>query len=280
MSKLLFKVPDRKGCIEYLRQEGILDYFNIGDNVHRDIFDPVVPTNTPIPPQPEDLYRLHYLIRHRKVFNVLEFGLGFSTIVIADALYKNEQDFINSTDAPKVRLFNPFKSYVVDASEHWISAFRDKYQSEFRHFSRIEIMHSGCTIGDWNGQICHFFNRMPDVIADFIYLDAPSLNDVEGDINGISFNNCPERTVMSGDLLKIEPTLIPGTFILVDGRTNNARFLKNNFKRTYRYEHDEDQDISVFELLEAPLGKINRNQISYSLGESYFERLNDKPCIE
>ena len=35
---------------------------------------------------------------------------------------------------------------------------------------------------------------------------------------------------MSCDILKIEPFLIPGTIILIDGRTANANFLKIIFK--------------------------------------------------
>ena len=42
---------------------------------------------------------------------------------------------------------------------------------------------------------------------------------------------CDERTVMAADLLLMESILLPGTFILVDGRTNNTRFLKNNFQK-------------------------------------------------
>ena len=33
------------------------------------------------------------------------------------------------------------------------------------------------------------------------------------------------------DILKIEYFLVPGTIIVVDGRTANAIYLKNNFKK-------------------------------------------------
>jgi hypothetical protein len=131
-------------------------------------------------------------------------------------------------------------------------------------------------MGEHNGQLCHFYKKIPNVITDFIYLDGPGANDVKGSINGISFDNCLERTVMSGDLLKMEPFFLPGTMILIDGRTNNARFLQNNFKRSYNIAFDEHQDITAFELLEAPLGKINKAQIDYSLGEGYYQRLEGR----
>jgi hypothetical protein len=137
----------------------------------------------------------------------------------------------------------------------------------------IELSYSTCEIGEHCGQLCHYYKNIPNVIADFIYLDGPSANDVQGNINGLSFSDCPERTVMSGDLLKMESTLLPGTMILVDGRMNNVRFLKNNFKRSYVFEYGAKEDVSAFELLEEPLGKINETQIRYSLGRKYYDRL-------
>ena len=68
---------------------------------------------------------------------------------------------------------------------------------------------------------------------------------------------CDERTVMAADLLLMESILLPGTFILVDGRTNNARFLKNNFQRNFKMSWDKDGDVTSFELQEERLGKYN-----------------------
>ena len=54
----------------------------------------VDPTNkTPYPPDIPDLVRIHKLVRSRKCFTVLEFGLGYSTLVIADALIHNKMDY-------------------------------------------------------------------------------------------------------------------------------------------------------------------------------------------
>ena len=72
---------------------------------------------------------------------------------------------------------------------------------------------------------------------------------------------------MSADLLLMEPFLLPGTLIVVDGRTANARFLQNNFQRNWEYRHHAEADIHTFELIEAPLGKINQRQLEFCLGE-------------
>jgi hypothetical protein len=45
----------------------------------------------------------------------------------------------------------------------------------------------------------------------------------------------------------------------VDGRTNNVRFLRNNFKRKYEFNCDKEGDFSTFELIEDNLGPYNIN---------------------
>ncbi len=119
-------------------------------------------------------------------------------------------------------------------------------------------MHSEVEIGIYQGQICHYYKNLPDIVPDFIYLDGPDPKEVKGEINGLSFQ-CNERTVMSADLLVMESTFLPGLFILVDGRTNNVRFLKNNFKRSYQFQWDKQGDFSTFELIEEKLGLYNIN---------------------
>ena len=68
---------------------------------------------------------------------------------------------------------------------------------------------------------------------------------------------------MSADILTIEHFLQPGTFILLDGRTANARFLKTNFQRDWTYEHDSIADINMFELNEPPLGMLNEKYLKF-----------------
>ena len=79
----------------------------------------------------------------------------------------------------------------------------------------------------------------------------------------MEFVQCSDRTVMSADLCLIEPTLLPGCFIVVDGRTSNARFVKNNFQREWEYAWHKDRDISTFELKEEPLGTLNETMLAY-----------------
>tara|TARA_B110000467_G_C18305318_1_gene474264 strand:+ start:610 stop:1377 length:768 start_codon:yes stop_codon:yes gene_type:complete len=241
----------------YLQAEGLdkLIDFSANTDFSEGAFDAVSGNlNIPFPPQAEDLVRIHKLIRSRKPFTALEFGLGYSTIIMADAMMKNEQDFNALSEKPELRNRFLFQIFAVDADQEWIKYAEDKFPEHLKKY--VHFHHSEISIGTFNGRMCHFYDNLPDIIPDFIYLDGPSPKNVKGKINGMSFQ-CDERTVMSGDLLLIEPILLPGTFILVDGRTNNVRFLANNFQRNFDMNWDKEGDITTFELNEERLGKYN-----------------------
>ena len=69
---------------------------------------------------------------------------------------------------------------------------------------------------------------------------------------------------ISGDLLLMEYMLLPGCRIIVDGRKTNARFLKNNFQRNWKYSENDKFDFCEFQLNEKPIGNINKKQIKFS----------------
>lgn len=218
--------------------------------------------NIPFPPEPADLVHLHKLIRQRKCFTVLEFGVGYSTIIMADALYKNQKDWDALPQKPAIRNRFMFQLFSVDASENWIGRVRQKFPPHL--IDRVHFGYSEAEIGTFNGEICIYYKNLPDIVPDFIYSDAPVNTDVKGSINGLSFH-CDERTSMPADLLLMESTFLPGTFIVIDGRTNNARFLARNFKRHYDIRWDKEGDVTTFELNEERLGKYNL------LGSDFFK---------
>jgi len=205
-----------------------------------------------IAPQIADLARLHRLVRERMATTVLEFGVGFSTLVLADALAKNEADYRTLPKPPRLRNSKAFQLFSVDASEHWIAETRRRLPPSLA--ARSHISHSRVVAGTFQGRLCHYYERLPNVVPDFVYLDGPAPADVEGAVHGLDFS-IDDRTVMAADLLLMESTLLPGAFILVDGRTNNARFLARNFQRKFRERYDPSADITSFELDEPPLGR-------------------------
>ena len=242
---------------EYLIQEGLNQYINLDANADfkEGAYDAVNgKLNIPFPPVAEDLARLHRLIRKRKVFTVLEFGSGLSTIVMADALSKNKADFLAIEEKPELRNRFMFQIFSVESDKQWIEHSQSNFPKHLLEHANFH--YSEIKIDTFNGRICHFYDNLPDIVPDFIYLDGPNPKNVKGNVNGMTFQ-CDERTVMAADLLLMESILLPGTFIIVDGRTNNARFLKNNFQRNFEMSWDKDGDVTSFELKEERLGKYN-----------------------
>ncbi|HHH50428.1 MAG TPA: hypothetical protein ENK52_05580 [Saprospiraceae bacterium] len=253
----------KKRDLKYWEKENLGKYFTPSkEQIKRGVYDSVSgKIKTAIPIELADLVRLHRLIRKRKSFTVLEFGVGFSTVIIADALKKNKADWQQLNPQPKIRNRFMFQCFSVDTSKKWIKATKKRLPKSLKDF--VHFQYSKVEIGTYKGQLCHYYKKLPDVVPDFIYLDGPDPQAVKGRINGMSFQ-CMERTVMSADLLLMESIFLPGTFILIDGRTNNARFLKNNFKRQYHFHWDKKGDVTSIELKEERLGKYNL------LGSDFF----------
>jgi hypothetical protein len=222
-------------------------------------------SNQPYPIEWSDLVRLYALIRLRRATKVMEFGCGYSTAVLAHGLAKNEESYGQQV-LRELRRTEPFRVNSVDAMPQYIQIARDRLRPDLTH--RVEFHHSKVCMTEFAGRICTEYDSLPNVCPDFIYLDGPDQHEVEGNINGISTRHF-DRWPLACDILKIEHFLLPGTLILVDGRTANARFLKTNLQREWRYEHDVDGDVHYFEMIEEPLGKWNRRQIEFCLGPDW-----------
>lgn len=221
-------------------------------------WEPVDSNNkTPIRADKDDLVRLHFLIRFLKARIVLEFGVGKSTKIMVDAINLNELKYLNMV-GQCLRVKEPFMVHSVDNSESWL----DKINKEMQNTKNLVTYFSPCEMGIFNDRICTFYNKVPNIRPDFIYLDAPSQFGINGAIRGLSTEH-PDRMPMAADLLALEYFLEPGTFIVVDGRTANARFLKNNFQRDWQYSYEEVFDQHFFYLGEEPLGIWNKAAIDF-----------------
>lgn len=181
-----------------------------------------------------DLARLYKLIRQRKPLTVLEFGCGFSSLVILAALERNGEGHLHS----------------VDASEHWLANTGAKLPSALA--ARWTPLHSPVRALEINGQLCSRYERLPNVVPDFAYLDAPSNIDVTGGVAGLTFQvaDGKYRNAVAANMLLYESTLRTGFFMLVDRRYENVHFLRHNLKRRYRVHWDRIQHQVGFELIE------------------------------
>lgn len=222
-----------------------------------------------IPPDAVDLARLHWLVMQRKVTTVLEIGVGFSTTVLADAISRNKEqhhEFVSQ----HLRRGNAFEIHSVDAHSNFIDMTRDRMAEHLKPY--VSFCQSNVKMSEFEGRICTYFDRLPNICPDLIYLDGPDQFAVKNDVRGIS-TAADDRLPMSADLLSIEHFLLPGTLIVVDGRAANARFLNRNFQRDWHYVHDKEGDVHLFELRETPLGRVNAKQIEFCLGPEWIAKV-------
>lgn len=206
-----------------------------------------------IAPDIPDLVRLHRLVRRERFFTILEFGVGYSSLVLADALAKNKHEDVSRLASISLRNSRLWELHSVDANRIWIARTQARIPPDLQGY--VRLYESAVTATTFGGQLCHLYDSVPDVVPDFIYIDGPDPRDVLGEVHGQTFS-IPERTPMAADVLLLEPTLLPGTVVLIDGRTNNARFIMGNLRRKWR-SHYVDADITILVLEESRLGPVN-----------------------
>lgn len=236
---------------QYIKRYGLDRLIDFKDFLHykKGMIDPESGEAAPKPPEPDDLVRLHKLIRQRRSMTVLEFGVGYSTIIMADALLKNQEDWNKLKSKPKIKNRYMFQLFCVDSNSYYMEISKARFPVNL--LNHVHFHYSEVVIGTFNGQMCHYYNSLPDIVPDFIYLDGPHPKDVKGEINGLSFQ-CNERTVISADILLMEPTLKSGSYIVVDNRENNVWFLRNNFKRNWIIRRIKNVPLTIMELREPP----------------------------
>jgi len=220
----------------------------------------------PFVPEYNDLCRLHYLVLKRKAINVLEFGSGFSTAIMADAM-RILSTYFSDWVKYNVRCINPFHIYSIEEEGRFIDITLKRLSDTLKDFASIS--HSSIELITHDNRIATIYSKLPNISPDLIYIDGPSLYGTTTELNGLSFNS-PVRMPISADVLRFEFLLEPGTLIVVDGRTNNARFLKTYLKRNWIYHHDYLNDVHYFELQETPLGIFNKKKIDFCLNNEWL----------
>ena len=128
----------------------------------------------------DDLIRLHFLATSRKVTTILEFGIGSSTLVFDDALTQNRLKYYEFA-SQNLRSNNLFECHSIDNNKSWIKHLKNKYK-----LNNTFIHYSICRMGTFNGRICTYYDDLPNICPDLIYLDGPDQHNTIGEVRGIS----------------------------------------------------------------------------------------------
>lgn len=214
----------------------------------------------PFEPECPDLTRLYAIVRERKALTVLELGSGKSTRVIAKALQENENDY--SEKISLVRREKPFHLYSIESEKNYAEVVNaDCKKFGLEKFITLNFIGAEQTI--FNGRVCGQYKYLPSICPDFIYIDGPSPYSYKNSGQQYIDISHPDITNITCDLLRIEHLLLPGTIVLFDGLTNNARFNRTHLLRNWICHEDTVADFTILILDEEPLGIHHKNQIKF-----------------
>jgi hypothetical protein len=270
-----FKLSDFN---DHLKVQEYLELFSLNQLIHKKADDCGLSNNNsltrsvssfeskPFKPKYDDLCRLHYIALSRKCLNVLEFGSGYSTVFLAEAMRILSNSFLDYAKE-NIRVDLPFHIYAIEEEERFLQITSKRLGIELSPF--VTLRKSSVEVILHDGRIATKYTKLPNISPDLIYIDGPSQFATTDEINGFSFNS-KSRMPMSADVLFYEFFFEPGTLIILDGRTANARFLKSYLRRNWVYSYDKLGDLSYFELQEEPLGRFNSNKLEFCTNNKYL----------
>ena len=216
-------------------------------------------------PNLSDLHNLYNYVLKTKRTTILEFGSGWSTLIFSLALKEVRDRHLSETKS--LRRNNAFELFVVENEKKYLNITKNrilKFNKLLKIKKPIKVKYfiSDVEMTTFENRICTQYKKLPLCNPDFIYLDGPDQFKVKKDINGISTRH-KDMMPMVCDILKFEYFYTPGTIIICDGRGANAKFLKDHFKRNWKYINDKNNDQHIFCLNDPVLGKLNKLQLEY-----------------
>jgi len=213
----------------------------------------------------KELFFLHNLVTLNRRLTILEFGSGWSSLFLYHALKKNKKKYENQTRT--LRGNNKFEIFVLENEKKYLNISRNRVNKFNKYLKikkpiKITYCYSEVEMTLFNNRIATQYKKLPLCNHDFIYLDGPGQFNIKKDVNGISTRH-NDMMPMVCDILKFEYFFTPGSIIVCDGRAANAKFLKDNFKRKWKYVDDKKNDQHIFWLDDPTLGKYNKLQIDF-----------------
>ena len=108
----------------------------------------------PYEPELDDLFLLHRYIILFKRMTVLEFGTGWSTLVMANAVRYNKIKY--AQNIKNLRLNNPGEIHTIDNEKKWL---KNTKKISKKYSKNIKYHFSEAYMNSLNGKICTSFKK-------------------------------------------------------------------------------------------------------------------------
>jgi len=165
-----------------------------------------------IPPVWEDLWFLYQKVRERKPEEVLEFGSGCSSIIIAQALYDNNNG----------RLFS------FDNHRKWLQITWDSMSKHLIPF--CDFTYKVLAEAKMDGVLTYLYYPIPaPLYSDILYVDGPELTD---------------KIKVTANPLFNENIF---NYMIIDGRWETVDFLEKHLKGKYDIQRNYEENRITFE---------------------------------
>ena len=266
--KLIYqpKIPkskSKKFIENFFNKKNLKSLVELSKKQKRSVIHMIV--DDPYFPELDDLYRLYQFILINKRTTIFEFGSGWSSLIFYLALKELKDKFNKKVNS--LRRNNPFEIFIVENERKYLNITKNRIKKFNKYLKiknpvKIKYNLSEVEMTTFKNKICTQYKKLPLCNPDFIYLDGPDQFKVKKDINGISTRH-KDMMPMVCDILKFEHFYTPGTIIVCDGRSANAKFLKDNFQRKWKYTSDQKNDQHIFCLQDPILGRYNKLQIEF-----------------
>ena len=93
---------------------------------------------------------------------ILEFGIGWSTIVMANALQYNIKNYLSKTE--NLRMSNPGQIHCLDNSKRWV-----KMRLKLKKYSKIVNLNYSEAYMDRSNEKFASFKKLPKVNPDYLF---------------------------------------------------------------------------------------------------------------
>ena len=219
----------------------------------------------PYIPDLNKLFNLYQFIVINKRTTILEFGSGWSSLMLSLALSEVKNKFSN--EIKKLRRNNPFELFVIENEKKYLNISKNRIikfnkMLKIKNPIKINYSFSDVEMTTFDNKICTEYKKLPTCSPDFIYLDGPDLFKTKMHVNGITTKH-KDMFPMGCDILKLEYFYTPGTIIVIDGRSANAKFIKDHFKRKWIHNFDIKNNQNIFYLNDPVIGKYSKLQLEF-----------------